>query len=410
MSFEAIRRLGSLGTLNQLSPPISVDFGVSALKVLQIAKGDPPSLVSAAFIPTPEELQSDPLARLDFQSDALARVVRTGGFKGKRAVCALPSFMTTCKHVRVAKGDPASVNAQVASTLAQQINAAPGSLVLRTVDVGEVERVGATGGKQSEVICIAAHRDGVRRLMDAIKLARLEPVGMHSEFAATLKAFGDLAKAPVGGGERTTLYLDIGRGSTRVLIAHEDTMVFARVLPLGGRALDEAIVSSRNMTIEEARRARYAHAGDMPERGRIAEPGVNSRARASGAIGDDSLDEPTGLTGHVACATLAPCGPDEPALNEAIEILTDEVLMCLRYHESLFPTRKVSAVVFMGGESRHAGLCQHLARSLKLPAQVADPLARIARSGKEPATGVNMKEAQPGWTVALGLCLSPTDL
>lgn len=410
MSFESMKRLGSFGAMKQFGMPIGVDFGVGALKVLQIARGDPPTLVAAASIDTPEDLLTDTVGRLDFQAEALGRLVRSGGFKGKRAVCAIPSGMALCKHVRVAKGDPTSVGLQVASTLAQQVNMHPASLVLRTVDVGDVERVGATGGKQAEVICIAAPRDGVAKLMDAIKAARLEPVGMHSEFAATIRAFGDLARAPAGGGERTTLYLDIGTGSTRVMIAHDDKMVFARVINLGGRALDEAIVSSRNMSLADAHKARYACAGAMPERGREAETGMNERARAAASIKDASADEPLGLTSAVACATLAPCGPDEPALNEAIEILTDEVTMCLRYHESLFPSRRVSGMVFVGGEARHAGLCQHLARALRLPAQIADPLARVARTGKEPASGVNLREAQPGWTVPLGLCMSPTDL
>lgn len=410
MPFEAIRRLSSLGALNQNGLPIGVDFGVASLKVLQIAKGDPPSLIAAACIDTPEELINDPLGRLDFQTEALGRLVKSGGFKGRRAVCAIPAPMATCKHVRVAKADPATTALQVSASISQQLNAPPGSLVLRTVDVGEVERVGATGGKQAEVICIAAPRDAVGRLMDAVKAARLEPVGMHSEFSATLRAFGDLARAPAGGGERTTLYLDIGAGATRVIVAHDDSMVFARMIQLGGRALDEAIASGRNLTPAEARRERYAVAGTLPERGVLAENGVSARVRAAAAIADESKDEPVGLTSPVACAAAAPFGPEEPALTEAVEILTDEVLMCLRYHESLFPSRRVESIVFTGGEARHMGLCQHLARSLRLPAQVADPLARVARSGKEPTSGVNFKEAQPGWSVPLGLCLSPTDL
>ena len=64
----------------------------------------------------------------------------------------------------------------------------------------------------------------------------------------------------------------------------------------------------------------------------------------------------------------------------------------------------------MGGESRVTAVCQHVARSLKLQAQLADPLARVARSGSEPVSGVDFKEPQPGWSVALGLALSPTDL
>lgn len=410
MAFESMKRMGAFGAMKQAGMPIAVDFGVGALKVLQIAKGDPPSLIAAASIDTPEELLTDSRARLDFQAEALGRLIRSGGFKGKRAVCAIPSGMTVCKHVRVAKGDPLSVNLQVASTLAQQVNVHPASLVLRTVDVGDVERVGATGGKQAEVICIAAPRDGVSRLMDAIKSAKMEPVGMHSEFAATIRAFGDLTKGTAVSGEKTTLYLDIGAGSTRVMIAHDDKMVFARVINLGGRALDEAIVSSRNMTLAQAHQARYACAGAMPDRGAVAEPGMGARMRAAASFADESGEVPSGLTSQVGCATIAPCGPNEPALNEAIEILTDEVTMCLRYHESLFPNRRVGGLVFIGGEARHAGLCQHLARALRLPAQIADPLARVARTGKEPTAGINLKEAQPGWTVPLGLCLSPTDL
>jgi Tfp pilus assembly PilM family ATPase len=82
----------------------------------------------------------------------------------------------------------------------------------------------------------------------------------------------------------------------------------------------------------------------------------------------------------------------------------------MRYHEALFPGKKIERAVFVGGESRQRPLCQQLARALRIPAQVADPLARVARTGKEPMTGVDLREAQPAWSVPLGLCLSKTDL
>lgn len=417
MPFDAIRRLGSLNALNQLGLPIAVDFGVSSLKVLQIAKGDPPTLQAAASIETPENLVNDPLGRLDFQTENLARLVRTGGFKGKRVVCSIPSSFSTCKHIRLAKIEGLPLSGQVAGVLGQQLNVAPSSLVFRTIEVGDVDRVGTNGGRQCEVICMASSREGVGRLMDAIKAAKLEPVGVHSEFIATLRAFGDLTRghhpgARPGGAdqERTTLYLDVGTGSTRVMIAHGDRMAFARVLQIGGRALDEAIASTRNLSLVEAHRERYAMAGALPERGQVAELGANARVRAVASIADASLDEPTGLTGVVESATAPGVGPDDDTLRETLEILTDEILMCLRYHESLFPSRRVDGLVFVGGEARHMGLCQHIARTLRLPAQVADPLARVARTGKEPANGINLREPQPGWTVPLGLCLCPTDL
>src|ERR1051326_8805585 len=102
--------------------------------------------------------------------------------------------------------------------------------------------------------------------------------------------------------------------------------------------------------------------------------------------------------------------PPAADLSEPLEILTDEISMSLRYHESIFPDRKIDRAIFIGGEARHLGLCQHIARTLKLPAQVADPLAGVARTGDEPTLGVNFSEPQPGWATALGLCMSPTDL
>ena len=97
-------------------------------------------------------------------------------------------------------------------------------------------------------------------------------------------------------------------------------------------------------------------------------------------------------------------------LREPLEILVDEVSMCLRYQRSLMPDKPVGRVVFVGGESRHRPLCAEIARALRLPAQGADPMSRIARSGSEPCVDVDLSQAQPGWAVALGMCLSPTDL
>jgi Tfp pilus assembly PilM family ATPase len=84
--------------------------------------------------------------------------------------------------------------------------------------------------------------------------------------------------------------------------------------------------------------------------------------------------------------------------------------MCLRYHASQHAGRRVDRVIFVGSEAKQRGLCQHIARTLKLPGNMADPLARLARTGTEPATGVDLRQPQPGWAVAMGLCMSPTDL
>jgi Tfp pilus assembly PilM family ATPase len=97
-------------------------------------------------------------------------------------------------------------------------------------------------------------------------------------------------------------------------------------------------------------------------------------------------------------------------LTEPLRALTDEIALCVRYYEQLFPSRRIDRLIFVGGESRHTGLCQHIARQFKFPAHAGDPLARLARTGSEPSAGVDLAQPQPGWAVPLGLLMSPTDL
>jgi Tfp pilus assembly PilM family ATPase len=297
-------------------------------------------------------------------------------------------------------------------------------VVFRYVEAPPPER----GAGKSEVVVTAVPRELVNQLMGAVKASKLEPVGIHGEFQAVIRAFDYLFKRPEEA-ELTTLYLDIGAGTTSVVISHGQRLAFTRTVAMGGMHLDEAIAGQLKVSFEEA--------------GRIRRELIHLTAREAGAARDSRQPEATieaapasvpasvgasvgGLEdGGAVHATIAPprpstleelglrprgaARPPDPDLSEPLEILTDEIWMCLRYHASLYPSRKIDRAVFVGGEARHKPLCQHIARSLRIPSQVADPMARVARAG-QPMTGIDLAQPQPGWTVPLGLCLCPTDL
>ena len=64
--------------------------------------------------------------------------------------------------------------------------------------------------------------------------------------------------------------------------------------------------------------------------------------------------------------------------------------------------------MFVGGEARHRNLCQQIARQMSLAAQVGDPLVRMGRTsdvGVE--SGIDRRQPQPSWAVALGLSMGP---
>lgn len=431
MRYKGLRSLPAVG-----AAPVAIDFGASGLKLLQISSGEAPRLVAAAFVPTPDELVGDPSGRLRYQIEQLPKAVKKAGFTTRRAVCLLPASQMFCKHMQIQLSEGVGVESMLPALLPAQVGCEYEALVCRSVEVP-----GAGRGGKAEVICMAVSRDMVGRLMQAIKNAKLEPVGVHGPFQSVLRAFDEVNRREEDV-NRTTLYLDLGYAATNVMIAHGRSLVFARTVDLGGLHMDERIMEQARVPLGEARslrrqivfeRAQSASSSSSEQGDGLAllhaaiarsQKSVGAEAGAAkdehpeaadtGVAADeferrDSGDAP-GMSAEVQPATTALRYPDRVDLTEPLEILTDEVSMSIRYHKSMFGGRNIDRAVLVGGEARQAWLCQHLARVLRVPVQVGDPLSRVSRGGGEPISGVELGKAQPGWAAALGMCLSPTDL
>lgn len=442
MSFLSFGRVKSaaIQTINGSTLPIAIDFGVSALKVIQLHSGDTPTLIAAACLDTPDALLHDHATRFQFQCQALPRLIKAGKFRGKRAACAIPAEHMFCKHMQFPRGDSASLEEQVRAGVASAVNAHPEALALRHFPVenalaaGAASQASAGTGVKQEVICLAASRELVQRLMHAIRTCRLEAVGIHPECIATMRAFDHINRR-AGDDHLATLYLDIGCGTTKVWITHGKSLVFAKVIQLGGRDLDQAVAHALDLRLSDARAKRLAAtalvAPAATPKSALDRPisGVESAAPASqisasgtfltavGPVASTGTAEDRrvghlapGLTPSVLSQSSVPAAPPEFDLQIPLETLTDEVAMCVRYYEAMFPGRRIDRAVFYGGEARHRGLCQLIAKRLRCPTHVADPVARIARTGKEPCMGVDLTTPQPGWTIAFGVSMCPTDL
>jgi Tfp pilus assembly PilM family ATPase len=433
MRFVSPARWGRLRLRAGTDLPVAIDFGVGSLKVLRLQAGagenDPPQLVAAGAVETPPELVTDHGARVDFQVEQLARLASALGLKNLRGACSIPATQTFCKHMQLARDADGTLEGPVSMSVAAALRCVPDALVCRHVEVS-----GSAG--KAEVICLGASRDLVRKFMGAMRAARLDPVGMHPEVLALLRSFDHITRRVDDAG-LTSLYIDIGYGSSKVSVAHGRELVFAKLLQLGGRHLDGAVAAQLNCDPVTARARRIAAAdlvakpssGPAPSAAAEAGGGMAllaagmSKAEAEGGAASEPATADADATvladrrnGKAApgLGELPTDGPGAKAggidLSEPLETLTDEIAMCLRYHESLFPGKRPDRVVFTGGEARHRGLCQHVARTLRMNAQLADPLARLGRDSTAVVSGVDLSGPQPGWAVALGVALAPTDL
>ncbi len=400
--------------------PICIDFGSDSLKLLQVQHDETPTLVAAASADIPEHARKDFSAYTKFVGGALKELLREAKFKGKRAVTSISAAKTYVQHVRISKCEDSLIQQSIEGELRGRLPIDPAGMVIRHVPAGELV---VDGQSKQEVICFAASREAVMRQVQTVKATGLEIVGMHCEPMAILESFAHLYRRAEDINQ-TTLFLDIGSSVTKVLIAHGRELVFSKNINIAGEHFIRELAKRRGVDVTEARQERIQGAasatGTPPVTGGGPAPiSMGERRTGAPAPGMSTIEdgEPDGaaLDGSASVQRSDSTGgvglAVEISAEEMLDCMLDDLRMCIGYHGSTFVDRPIGKLVFVGGESRQTAMCKHIAQSLQIPAQLGDPLARLEgkRSGGH-VVGVDLTQAQPGWAVAMGLGLLPTNL
>jgi type IV pilus assembly protein PilM len=275
---------------------------------------------------------------------------------------------------------------------------------------------------KNEVIVMAAQRDLVNQFLAAAARAKLDVVGMNMEAKAIVDCFAHMYRRRADG-ESTTCYLDIGCCASRAYIARGETVFFARAIPIGGEHFSKAVSQALKINLDEAKLLRVKLCASQPvlnerhekQTVRAPEPVIDNSFAMLGAALQAKGAAPTAAPQAAAAAPVAPANPlaeqarqVEQACREPLGKLIEELDLCRRYYESTFQNRPVDRLIFVGGESRHRALCQHIARELGLAAQLGDPLVRMSRASEVGIeSGIDRRQPQPAWAVAVGLSLGP---
>jgi type IV pilus assembly protein PilM len=410
--------------------PIGVDFGSDCLKMAQIewVNGEP-QLIAAAAAEVPGHVRHNQSARLTFFAEAARDLLSTGGFKGRQAILALPAASMYIQHLRLAKMDDELLKKALPWEARGKLPIDPSHALMRHLVAGEIYH---DSEPKNEIILMAAARQTVTDLLAAASKAKLDVIGMGVEPSAMVDCFGHIYRRAE---DRTSVscYVDIGCASSRAVIAQGARILFARSIKVGGEHLNRAVATALKMNVDDAkllriklcyqqttvedphRRKDVESAEEQPASSGRVNP--NSKFRSAG--GDD--DQPAN---EFAVAVAAPAKkegarlPSDPveqhnlvmtALAEPLSQLASELDLCRRYYETTFPNKPVDRLIFVGGEAKHRAICQFLAGEMGLHAQVGDPLVRMGRTTKVGIdSGMDRRQAQPGWAVSIGLSLGPT--
>jgi type IV pilus assembly protein PilM len=267
--------------------------------------------------------------------------------------------------------------------------------VIRHAVAGEVYQ---NQEARQEVIVMAAPRDAVDRHLNVLSKQKLEVVGIHVEPHALIECFSHLFRRKADENV-CTMFIDMGAGATHVVITHGKGMVFAKHVSIGGDILNRAVADFLKVSPAQARDMRIRASRQQATAARLPAGVVG--------IGADAHTHPLGrqnTTNGVLGIDTETVDKVAEAVEESLQTLTSELLLCVRYYESIFPGRVVDRAIFVGGESRHIPMCQRIAQKLGLPSTLGDPLARLQKDTVA-QTSVDLRQPQPGWAIAVGLSL-----
>jgi len=425
---------------NWLAPrvnPIGVDFGTDCLRLAQVQlAGDEYRLIAAASCDVPSHARTSAQARIAFFIEAVRDLMAQGNFQSRQAVLGLPASMMYIQHLRLAKMDDEQTKKAIPWEARGKLPIDPSQALIRHLIAGEVYQ---EQEPRNEVIVMAAQRDLVTQFLGAAARAKLDVVGMNVEPKALIDCFDHVYRR-THDSDLTTCFLDIGSCASRAVIARGTHVFFARTIAIGGDHFTKAAALALRVSIEEAKLLRIKLCQAQPAPAQQASPPAQPAAATAQPVSapeensfallgaglqqaqrsaqqppaaaptsaPDEIEAPASVAPQNSTARTDQAGIVEQACRELLAKLVQELDLCRRYYESTFPSRPVDRLVFVGGEARNRALCQQIARELGLAAQLGDPLVRMAKiSDIGMESGIDRRQPQPGWAVAIGLSMGP---
>jgi type IV pilus assembly protein PilM len=226
------------------------------------------------------------------------------------------------------------------------------------------KRDGLDGNRVMDVVAVAARRDMVAGLLDAVRGAGLEPVGIDLSAFGMIRALKDRSAAgaaEVGDAPpATSLFCHLG-DVTNLAVARGNECVFARVSPFGTETIADRLASRQGIAIDEAREL-------------LVEVG---------------LEEDVELFGQ------ADAGAAREVLEEGATKLAEELRMSMDFYGAQESVTPVDRVVLCGPGSKIPGLPERIQNGLTLEVSVDLPAA-LAHLDQEDAARL---------TVSYGLAL-----
>ncbi len=255
---------------------LGINMGNHSIKVVELSRRGNSLVVSNLLnAPTKEAIVSGDMIQPDVVAATLKEMLRSANVRTKDAVVSVGG--QTGVVVRVAEL-PKMPRKELLKAIPLEIDRhlpfQSGGVVRDYVLLKEPEEVAE--GEQIPILFAAARADLVDAYLLAVQQAGLSPLAVEVEPLAAIRAFVASRGWGVGDGQpgRVWVLVNIGHEGTEISFVEGNSLIFTRLVPIGGRHLTESIRDHLGMELEEAERVKIEQATAWIERPEAPSPPV----------------------------------------------------------------------------------------------------------------------------------------
>jgi type IV pilus assembly protein PilM len=340
---------------------VGIDIGENYLRAIEVANAssDRPTVVKFAEVPLSGVARAGEVTDASGLTIALKQLWKNEKFSSKNVMLGVGSARVFARDVELPRMNPQQLKQSLQYHVQDILPMPAAEAVMDFVPLGESV---ATSGPVVTGLLVVAPKASVLTLVNAVRAAGLIPLGVDL-VAFALARIQQRATANRG----LIAFVDIGGGTTNVVIVADGVPDFVRLVPMGGSDITRALARRMESTESSA----------------------------------ETLKKSMGFRPIPAGAT-----PDQKAAAETINKITGELLTDIRttlqYYISNNPGRQLNGIVLSGGGSHMDGLSAGLREYTQLEVSFVDAAATLDK--KRALRSARPQDFEP-MTIALGLAL-----
>ena len=380
---------------------IGLDIGSTAVRAVELAAGDPPTVVKAAQVPLPAgAVENGEVKDPTIVTEALRELWERGGFKLKRVFMGVGNQRVVVREIALPYLPDKELRASLGFQVQEFIPMPVDEAVLDYDPIGEFEQ---EDRRMLRMLLVAAQRQMVDISISAVTAAKLEPVGLDLVPFALVRSVGTTGVGMDLEEEGDEAIIDIGAHVTNIVVHARGTVRFVRILPSGGRDVTLAIMRGIGVDDDVAERLKRGE-----------EVQLSALPVSSGGDDGEGETEPQHEAGHdpndaepggrVEAATEPPdVGRVRQIAMERGASFVDEIRSSLEFYTAQAQGARISRVLVTGGGSKLDGFLDVLRQ--RIPVEVRAGRVFLNARSQLSLSEEALAEAEPVLAVAVGLAI-----